>query len=545
MAGDGGHGERERFFAAAKVVSSLTVLSRILGLVRDMAITSLGASRMTSAFVLAFKVPNLFRRLFGEGALSAAFVPVFTEALEAGDRSRAVGLLANVLGLLAVLLVALMAAIQLGLLAWTLISPGEWDRRLVFGLTAVMLPFMVTVCLLALGSAALNCRGHFAFPAFAPILLNVFIIAAAWGSKPLLAGDVPGRLYAIAAAVSAAGVAQLVGVLWLLRRSGLLARPRLRPLDPAVGPMFRRMVPMLVGLGFLQVCELLFGVVGWLLEATEASPTIHLAGRELAKPLTAGVLMRLYPAQRLYQLPMGVLAISLGVVIFPLLSRYAARDDRPAMAEAVNRALRLAVMEGLAAGVGLFMLAGPILRLIFVRGRFTAADAGQSAFILRMYVLGLWAYCGQVILTRAFYALKDVRTPLVLASAMTVLSLAAVVALVWVPAVGAGAFGLATAAAAAVNVVLLTWLLRRRLGPFGGRRLAVSVLRSAAACGVMAGGIWLMRTHLLAGRPDWLVVAACVPAGAAVFLAAAAAMRAPELGEMFRRHVAEAEVRQR
>jgi putative peptidoglycan lipid II flippase len=226
-----------------------------------------------------------------------------------------------------------------------------------------------------------------------------------------------------------------------------------------------------------------------------------------------------------------VLATSLGVAVFPLLSRYAARGDVPALRDSLNRALRLAFMEGLATGVGLLVLAEPIMRLIFVRGRFTPEDAARAADILRMYVLGMWAFCGYQVVTRAFYALKDPKTPMKVSCAMAGLYMLVVLTLVWVPGLGPRAFGLAAALTFSLNVLLLAVILRRRLGRLGGRKLAVSAARSAVACAAMAGAVLGLK-RLLAGQANWLVVAACVPAGAGVFLGAARLLRCPELAEL-------------
>lgn len=526
------HKEREHFFGSAKLMAGLTVVSRVLGMVRDMAIIwLLGASRLPSAFILAFKVPNLFRRLFGEGALSAAFVPTFTETAEKQGFDRAKALFANALGLLAVILCCLCALAGAGLLVWGLFWPGLPDRQMLLLLLGLMLPFTVTVCLLALGSAALNCRGHFGFPAFAPVILNIFMIAAAWTAGPIFQADQKVQLIAIACSVTIAGLVQLAGVLAVLRRHGFSIRPVFRPIDPAVGPMLRLMAPVLLGLGFLQLCELLNDVIAWVLSATENSPTIELFGLTLVKPLSEGVLAHVYAAQRLYQLPMGVLAVSLGVAIFPLFSRYAARDDMANLRESVNRAARLAMMEGLAAGTGLFFLARPIVSLIFEHGKFGPADAETSAFVLQLYCLGMWAYCTYQIFTRAFYSLKETALPLKVSCWLVGPNLIMVAALAWAPGIGPGAFGIATAATFGANTIILALLLRRRIGSLGLRRLAASAARSVAACGAMAGALVVVQ-QLLADRPYWMIVAAGVPAGAIMFFLAAKALRCPEIGEL-------------
>lgn len=528
------HTERAHFFGAAKLIAGVTLLSRVLGMVRDMAIASLGTTRLNDAFVLAFTIPNYFRRLFGEGALSAAFVPVFSETAEKQGLAAARGLLANAMGLLALLLAGLVVAIWTALAAWSYLDPGGPDRQLLLGLLAVMLPFAFTTCMLALGSAALNCRGHFAFPALAPVLLNLCMIAAAWGLARYWAGQLTAQLYVISASVAVAGVVQLIGVMWMLSRRQLGVRPRVRPIAPGIAPMARLMGPMVLGLGFLQFCELLNRLLAWWLTATEESPTLHLAGLELAKPLETGVMVRVYAASRLYQFPMGVLAVSLGVAVFPLLSRYASRGDMANLRESLNRALRLTLMEGLAAGTALFLLAEPACVLIFQRGDFGPADAAAAAHVLRMYVLGMWAYCSYQIFTRAFYSLKDIKTPLVVSCVLVVPNLAMVAALVWVPQLGAGAFGLAAAVTFAASTIIQGLLLRRRVGPFGGGRLVASLGRSLLACTAMAGAILACRWALGPEASAAAVLGACIPVGAVAFFAAALALRAPEPGEFLR-----------
>jgi len=523
------HKEREHFFNAAKVVAIITLISRIFGLFRDMGVTSLGANRSTDAYGLAFQIPNLFRRLFGEGALASAFVPVFTETAEKSGLEKASKLLANALALLAVFLLVIMLIVQAGFLIFALL-PGPADRKLLMTLAMIMFPYMVTVCLLALGSAALNCRGHFAFPAAAPIIFNIFGIVAAWWIAPLLKNNLDGQLVIVAVSVILAGIFQLVGILWLLAKSGFSIRWRLRPIEPGIRPIVKLITPILLGLGFLQISELLATIVSWNLTATSISPNIDIFGWILHKPLTGGVITRVNAARALYQFPMGVLAISLGVAVFPLLTRYSARGDIVNLRNSINRALRLALMEGLATGVGLYILAGPIIKLIYARRNFTAADAAQAAFILQMYVLGMWAYCSYQILTRSFYSLKDTTTPLKVSCGLAAVNLVMLVTMVWIPSLGAGAFGLSTSLTFTINAGILIYLLRKRLGLFGGRKLAVSVLRSLIACVAMAAVVYLLRWQMQGVR-NWIVVASCVPIGAVTFLGVAWLLGAPELAE--------------
>jgi len=524
------HREREHFFNAAKVVAGLTLLSRIFGLFRDMGITSLGANRATDAYGLAFQIPNLFRRLFGEGALSSAFVPVFTETAEKSGFEKASKLLANAMALLTVFLLVIMLVVEIGFVVVALL-PGPADRKLLMMLASVMFPYMVTVCLLALGSAALNCRGHFAFPAAAPIIFNIVGIIAAWWIAPILRNNLPGQLVIVALSVVAAGVIQLIAVLWLLNKSGFSIRLHLTPVEPGIIPIIKMLTPVLLGLGFLQISELIATLISWNLTATDATPNINIFGWVLHKPLNPGVITRINAARALYQFPMGVLAISLGVAVFPLLTRYAARNDIVNLRDSINRALRLALMEGIATGVGLYVLAEPIVKVIYARRNFSPVDAAQAAFILQMYVLGMWSYCSYQILARSFYALKDTTTPLKVSCAIAGINLLMLVTMVWIPVLGAGAFGLSTSLTFAINAGVLIYLLRRRLGLFGGRKVLASVLRSIIASAVMAAIIYLLQWQMK-DVPNWIIVATCVPAGAFLFLGVAWLLGAEELAEL-------------
>jgi putative peptidoglycan lipid II flippase len=535
------HREREGFFGAAKVVAGLTLLSRVLGMARDIAIVALGATRATDAFWTAFTVPNLFRRLFGEGAMSASFVPVFTEVAEASGWSKARLVLANAAGLLAVVLAGVLLLAEVALLAVLLLAPGAWDRQLLLRLLMLLFPFMFTVCLLALGSAALNCKGHFAYPAFAPIILNTFLIAAAFAAHALFGPDSESSLYVLAAGVVAAGVAQLVGVVWLLRSVDLAVVPSLRPVLPAVRRIARLVLPMMLPLGVMQLSAFFDRFYAWAMTAMPGRETFHLFGAEIHKPLTTGVVTRLYAANRLYQFPMGILAISLATVVFPLFSRYAARKDHAALRETTNRALRLALFLGIPAGLGLGLLASPAIRVIYRHGRFTPADVAATAFILQMYCTGMWAYFCNHILLRAFFAQQDTSTPLKVSAVLASVNILLVVTLIFTP-LRAGAMGLATAAAAAVNVLILTWVLRRRWGRIGMRRILRSLGRTCAAAACMAGAV-LAAEHFVGGwagawtaAPDWvrelIALLAAIAAGGAAFAGVAALLRSEELPEV-------------
>ncbi len=515
------------------------MLSRILGLVRDRAIVAFGANRHMDVFWTAFRVPNLFRRLFGEGAMSAAFVPVFTEVgrAEGWDKARLV--LANVTGWLALILAGLLLVGELALAGWLAGSAafgwGGWDSALLVQLVMILLPFMLTVCLLALGSAALNCKGHFVYPAFAPIILNIALIAAAWyvGWADLAGGW--GGLFVLAGAVVVAGVVQLVGVVWLLRAAKLTGLPTLRPALPEVRRISAMVLPMMIPLGMIQLSALFDFWYALVMSAEPGAAPLQLLGLEIHRPLAEGVVTRLHAANRLYQFPMGVLAVSLATAVFPLLARHAADNDMPALRHTTNRALRLSLFLGVPSGVALAMLAKPTISLIFGTGQFTPDHVARSAVMLQMYCVGMWAYFCNHILLRAFFSLKDTRTPLRIACWLVGANVAMVVVLVFTPLRGA-AFGLATAITASANALLLVVVLRRRLGGgLGGGEIAASLVRTCVATGGMVGAIlaaqWAVAKWALPGGRLTLVAAAVV-GGGLTFLAIAAAMRCRELSEL-------------
>ncbi len=530
--------ESHHFFSAAKIVAGFTMLSRILGLVRDMVMIPIGGSVLADRFWMAFSIPNLFRRLFGEGALSAAFVPVFTEVAESQGWGRARLVLANVAAILAIVLASLVVLISLGLWAAWEIWGGDFSRLLLLQYTGIMLPFMFTVCMLALGSAGLNCRGHFAYPAFAPIILNVtLIIAAAWVA-PKLASTDESQFFVIAVSLLVAGLLQLLGVILLLKRAklSLMAITHLKPLLPETKKICKLMAPMFIPLSLLQFSAFADRFIALVFTASPEYPSF---------PLADGVVRCLYVSNRLFQLPLGVLAISIATVVFPLFSRFAARDDKPALSEAVNRALRLSLFMGIPAGVALIFLAEPLIELLFKRGDFTAFDVQRSAFMLQMYCLGMWAYFCNHILLRAFFAIKEPRKPMYLACCLAGLNLILVLAGIFTPLKGA-TVGLATTITSSINALMLAYWLRRRWGPLGIRLIFTSLLRIVLATIAMAMALWatlhwlgepisqLIRSWPICGQrtESIVLIAAAVIAGIAVYFLACLVLRSRELAEL-------------
>jgi len=527
--------ERRHFFAAAKVIAAITVCSRIGGLIRDMILSRFfGASGITSFFWTAWSIPNCFRRLFGEGALSAAFVPVFSEVTERGGKAKAAALLANMLGLLSILLCTICLLIEIGLLVAYLINPNI-GGGVILKFIAIMMPFMVTICLVALGSAALNCVGHFVYPAAAPITLNVVTIVAAilvvrWFSAPET------QLTALAFALPVTGLIQLVAMAWVLRAHRLPIRPRLRPLQPGVRKIAVSMAPMMIPLGVLQINALIDKFIA-LTFSGASGETISLLGWTAAVPLAEEAVTWMNFGERLYQFPMGVLAISLATAVFPLFSRYAARGDTDNLRRSVNQAIRLAIFEGLPSGVGLMVLGAPLVALIFGGGRFKPHDVGETAHVVWFYGLGMWAFCSQHILLRAYYALGDRKTPLKVACSVVGLNFILNLCFIWAPSIRHGAFGLSSSITQSLNVLILTWILCRRLGRGVLAGVGASLLRICLATAAMALAAWQAAVLLpRIGLDHKLFVAlGGVAAGVAAYLVACTVLRAPEVRELLSR----------
>lgn len=515
----------------AAVISGLTLLSRLLGLVRDCVCAAVfGAGATWDAFSFAFRVPNLARRLLGEGALSAAFVPIFSARLEARGPQEAARLAGRVTGTATVLLAGLVLAgeaVLLALLRWRGLG-AQWRPAL--ELTAVLLPYMLPICLTALMGAVLNSLGHFAMPALAPAALNAIWILAAGIIAPRVSPEPTVRIYVVAAAVLVGGLVQLGLQLGALSARKFSVRPSLAPAHADVRRVGAAMLPVALGMAALQLNVLLDSVIAIGLAAPPGREAFTLWGSAVAYPMQAGANSVLYYANRLMQLPLGVFGIAIATAAFPALSRHAGRRDWGAFSAAVMRGLGLVAFVGIPSGVGLMLLRRPVIELVFERGAFTPAMSARTAAVTLAYATAIWAYCALHVLARAFYGLGRQRTPAAVAGIMVAANAALNLTLVWY--LREAGLAAATAICATLQVVVLWHLLGKAVELRGAGRLASTVAKTlcatvcmAAACrGVLAVlpgahgalGVKLLRAALPAA------------AGAAAYAAAAAALRIEE-----------------
>ncbi len=511
----------ERFERHSLTFTLLTLVSRATGLARDAALARVfGADALMDAFNFGFIIPNLFRRLFGEGAMSASFLRVYAQ-LERSDPLSARMLATLNVGFLIVVLggLTLLGEAVLFLLSQRSATEGG---LLTLRLTMVMLPFMPLVCLTAFLGAMLQVHGRFGPSASVPIVLNVCVVAAAVGLGGFFGADRVSHIAAVAIAVIAAGIIQVAWMLLALRGDHWLVRGATEARSH-LGEVLRQAGPMILGLGAIQINTFVDGVIASY--PTTIGPTIF----GVAYPLKEGALASLGYAQRLYEFPLGVFGIAVATAIFPALARQAA--DAEAFAGILRRGLRLVVFIGLPASAGLMLVGPALVDVIYKGGEFGATSAERVWRCLLGYAPAVWAYSMTHVVTRAFYARNDAFTPLRLAVAMVGLNFLLNVTLIWTPLRESG-LAWSTSACAMIQAAVLLRLMRRQAGAILDRDVLAGWARSAAITAGMVVTVLLVIRVLPASstwRESLLNLLAPVAAGGAVFAAAARALRMPEL----------------
>ncbi|MCG6156954.1 murein biosynthesis integral membrane protein MurJ [Rubinisphaera margarita] len=458
-------------------VGLLTLVSRILGLLRDIGMAALfGNGPLLDAFTLAFRLPNLSRRLFGEGALTTAFLPKYVAALEE-DRTEAEELATAVLGLLVGLLslLTLFASLILYVLLVTDVL-GASSRTMLI-LTAQMLPYVVLICLTAQMCAMLNAEGIFATPAAVPIVLNAVWIVAVFCLAPRFSGT-DRQMEIIVLAILIGGVLQVglpAAALWM---KGFRLRWRSWQRLRAAWRIFVSMMPIVFGLSITQINAICDGALAW-----------WFAQPEQGEWIAPGSASALYFGQRMYQFPLGIFGVAMGTVLFARLAMHVKSHRRDLVAHDVHEGLRFTAVIGLPASAGMMILAHPIASALLERGQFDAFDTLQTAQTIVAYGSGVWAYLGITVLQRVFYAMNDARTPVRIG--LTAVGLNLVLNFPLMLLLGGAGLAWATAIAAALQVVLLQRALRTTLEtpvghpglPWTGKVLLATFLMSAAVLG--------------------------------------------------------------
>jgi putative peptidoglycan lipid II flippase len=497
------------------IFSVATGLSRVAGLAREViAAAYFGTGAAASAFTLAFQVPNLIRALVADSALSAAFVPVFTELLEQGRRreayelaGRLFGLILAVLGVVCVLFIAVA-----GLVIPPFARPEYAD--LAVGLSRVLFPILVLLGLNGLLVGILNAYDHFSIPAISPLVWNAVIVAGLIGLRPLFGPE--HEIYAYAIGVLLGTLVQLLMVVPVLRRIGFPLRVSFAfRHDPRVAQILKLMLPVTLGLGLINFDLLINTVIG----------------KEISDHAPAAI----DRAFRLYMLPQGMFSVAVATVLFPALSRFAARRDLDGLRAAAANAIRLIALLLIPAAAATLVLAEPIVRLVYQRGEFDAQSTRQVTEALVWFSLSLPFAGANLMLTRTFFSLQRPWMPTLLAGASLVVNLAASLALY--PSLGIAGPVIGTVLGSVAMTAGQAALLRRRLG---GLELwetldaVARMLAASVALALVAYGLWRGLDALLGRSLPAQVVAVglALAAGAATYLAAVTALRVPEARQL-------------
>ena len=482
------------------IVGGMTLISRILGLLRDVVFARyFGAGLLMDAFLVANRIPNMLRRFFAEGAFSAGFVPVMARYREQHDHDDAREFIDSVSGTFGIVLfVVTLAGVIAAPLLVLLVAPGFVGEGGDFDLAALMLrftfPYLFFVSLTAFAGGILNTYGRFAVPAFTPVLLNIVLIAAAVWLSPRLEQPI----MALAYAVFVAGIVQLLFQLPFLARIGALPRPKWAPRHAGVRRAFKLMVPAIFGSSAAQINVLLGGII--------------------ASLLPVGSISYLYFSDRLMEFPLGIFGIALGTVTLPYLSRLWAREDKKTFSRTLDWSLKLAVLIAVPAAIGLFELADPLVAALFFGGVFDEHSVRMTALALRAYAAGLIGFSLVKILAPAYFAREDTRTPVRIALVALLVNLVLSIALAWylsttgfaAPHAGLAA---ATSVAATLNAVLLYRGLRRAQVLVHASGWPALLARVAVANGVMYASLvqlyrplewWIAASF--AGRVLWLAI---------------------------------------
>ncbi|MEM1212081.1 MAG: murein biosynthesis integral membrane protein MurJ [Planctomycetota bacterium] len=533
------------FLHHATTVAALTLASRLTGLARDAVLAAaFGLGLVADAFFLGFLVPNLFRRLFGEGALTAAFIPNYTTLRQADPAAAARFAKLCVAGLAAVtgILVLLGEAA-----VFLLMQHDGWSTKgqLALFYTALMLPYLPLVCGVAFLAAVLQVHGRFGPGAAAPVLLNLAMVAAA-ALGIATHRDQPHAAILIAVAVVLAGLGQLAWLFLAARKHLTAGGPGFADTQAPLKKTALMLGPMLLGLAVFQLNALFDALLAFFLAPPSPDQTTTtLVGYTFEAPVQTGAVAALQWAQRLYQFPLGVFGIALATAIFPALATAAAKtsDRTSTIADrtfltTLHQGLRLTAFIAVPASVGLLLVREPLTAVIYQRGQFTDADTARVAAIVAGYALAVWAYAFMHLLTRAFYALHDAKTPLRVSLAAVALNLVLNLTLIW--PLGTPGLALSTAIAAVFQSLILTYLLKRKLGqPVVSKDVLQSFAQTFAASASMAVAVYaLVVVFDVNGlATSLLTLLTATAAGILIYAVLAKSLRMPELTWLLKRHL--------
>ncbi|NVK21469.1 MAG: murein biosynthesis integral membrane protein MurJ [Kangiellaceae bacterium] len=456
---------------SSTIVSFWTMMSRILGLVRDVVLANLlGADGKSDIFLVAQKIPNFLRRLFAEGAFATAFVPVFSEYYEKRSKQETLELLSKVSGTLGGFLFVITIIGVLGSQGLMAIfgfgfyvnDPAKFYQA--SELLKITFPYIFFISLVAMYSSVLNTLNRFAIPAFAPILLNVSIIGMAWFAVPYFSEPV----YALAWGIFIAGVAQLLLLIPFLWKEGYLTKPKWAWKDSAVRRIMKLMLPVIFGASVSQINLLI--------------------DTQIASLLNEGSISWLYYSDRMLEFPLGIFGIAIATVLLPTLSKYFAKEDMQHYSGTLDWGLRMVLMIGIPAAVGLLWLAEPIMITVFQHGAFTAEDSFKAGQSLQAYSLGLIAFMMVKVFLTGFYSRQDTKTPVKIGVISVVSNI--VLNLALFKPFGHVGLAAATSIAAFINAILLYRYLHKHDHLKISKKSWIWIAKLIIATGVLLAGLW-------------------------------------------------------
>ena len=503
---------------AAGVVGAATLLSRVMGYVRDMVMSwAFGTSAAADAFYVAYRIPNLLRELLAEGSMSAAFIPVFTETLTKGTKEEARHLANAVFARLLVILVIvtgigiIFAPYIVKAIAWGWKIENQREKFLMAStLTQMMFPYLLFIGLAALAMGMLNSLRSFLYPALSPVMLNVMTI----GSVVLLAPRMPEPIMGAAIGVVLGGMCQFLIQLPGLRKQGMMLKPQFSPSHPGVRKIGKLAVPVLLSSSVTQLNIFISTI--------------------LASFLATGSITFLFYGMRFIHFPLGIFGVAIATAVLPTLSAQAAKQEMEDFRDTLSLGLRLVFFIMFPAMAGLIMLRVPIVNLLLEHGEFNRMSTIGTASALLYYAVGLWAFAGVRVLSQAFYSLQDTKTPVRIAMLALAANIVLSVVLIQTP-LQHGGLALANSLAAALNITLLTKRLRKKIGRMDGRRIFASLLKIVPASIVMGAIGWLISRNPVWDSPgnilyktEWLVGG--MAASVVFYVLAMWAMRSEELG---------------
>ncbi len=503
---------------AAGAVGSMTLLSRAFGFIRDVLIAMyFGATPAADAFFVAFRIPNIQRRVLAEGAISSAFIPVFSEYRETGQEGehwQLAGSLFNIL--LGLLFVSSLILIVFAPWIVQLFAPGFMDEpekfQLTVTLTQWMAPFLLFIGISAFCNGILNSYKKFALSAAAPAITNICIILAVLFWAPQL--DTP--VMALAFAVCIGGFLQLAVQVPSTFRAGFHFTPFSQWRHPGVFKIGKLMIPVILGLAVYEI-NLLVDTL-------------------LASLLKGGSISYLYYANRLVQLPLGVFGVAMGIALLPMLSGQAARKQFGELRDTLNFGIRLILFITIPATVGLALCRVPIVNTLWERGEFTSVATEGTAFALLFYSLGLCGFAGSKVVITAFYSMQDTRTPMLVGIGSMVLNI--ILNLVLMGPLQHGGLALATSLASTFNALVLLFILKKKLGRLGGRRIYKMTLKVTASAGLMGLAVYYFNEFAFSPSHSLVLkvlsVTASIGIGVLIFGFMARIMKLSELDDVLK-----------